>query len=335
MPSLSTLRFYRNNHAGELLEYFLISAVATVLIVRFYLEQMNYPQIGGTYLHIAHMLPGGFLMVAGIIILITFFGNRAQTLAVLLSGIGFGLFIDELGKFISKDNNYFFQPTIALLYIIFIVLFLLFRLLSQHRKLEPDESLMNAMNLMEEGLVRDLNPSEYNAMRHYLKQSKNSKEISQALHMLAEEVIISNHSDGSYWFRLKKKLHKFYKKIVISRWGIRVLTVLFILQALSILSISDFFSFATAVTQPLSTLIPALSSLVSGVIALWGAIKLRSSRLAAYKLFRISMLITLLISQFFWFYKEQFGTLPDLFVVLGLYAALQILIKEEQMLTQE
>lgn len=333
--SFSSARFYRNNHAGELLEYFLISAVATVLIIRFYLEQTNYPQFGGDYLHIAHMLPGGFLMITGIILLITFFGSRAQAAAVILSGVGFGLFIDELGKFITKDNNYFFQPTIALLYLIFILLFLLFRMFNQRRYLEPDEYVLNAMNLMEEGLVRNLNPSEYNAMRHYLKKSKHSQSISRALHMLAEEVIISNHSEGSYWVRFKKKLHHFYKKIVISRWGIRALTVLFMLQALSILSISDFFSLKTAISQPMSVLIPAVSSLISGFIALLGAIKLRSSRLTAYKLFRISMLITLLVSQFFWFYTEQFGTLPDLLVVLVLYGALQILIKEEQSLRQE
>jgi len=33
-------------------------------------------------------------------------------------------FIDELGKFITSDNNYFFQPTISLIYIVFIIIFL-------------------------------------------------------------------------------------------------------------------------------------------------------------------------------------------------------------------
>lgn len=331
MFTFSSMRLYRNNHAGELLEYFLIAAVATVLLVRFYLEQTNYPQIGGDYLHIAHMLPGGILMVVGIIMLITFFGNRAQSIAILISGVGFGLFIDELGKFITKDNNYFFQPTIAFLYIIFIILFLLFRLLSNHSKLQPDEYLMNAMNLMEEGIVRKLDASEYKAMIHYLHEASLTQPISHSLRELAETVIANKPSEGSYWLRIKRQLHKFYKKMVISQWGIRIITTIFILQAITIL-ISIQFDFVRFFSQPLSLLVPAISSIIAAIISLFGAIKLRKSRFAAYKLFRLSMLVTLLVTQSFWFYNKQLGNLPDLLVVLGLYAALQILIKEEQSL---
>lgn len=44
-----------------------------------------------------------------------------QRLCALIGGIGFGLFIDELGKFITRDNNYFFQPTIGLIYAVFAI----------------------------------------------------------------------------------------------------------------------------------------------------------------------------------------------------------------------
>lgn len=72
-------------------------------------------------------------MTIAILILLTLYTNRtARHFAAATGGIGFGLFIDELGKFITKDNNYFFQPTIALIYVIFIILYLSIKIIKKH-----------------------------------------------------------------------------------------------------------------------------------------------------------------------------------------------------------
>ena len=51
--------------------------------------------------------------------------------SVDIAGAGFGTFIDELGKFITRDHDYFFRPTAGLLYVIFVLLFLAFRALDR------------------------------------------------------------------------------------------------------------------------------------------------------------------------------------------------------------
>jgi len=56
---------------------------------------------GGHGLHIAHMLWGGLLILIALVLLLAFIGRHLQSSTALLSGIGFGTFIDELGKFIS------------------------------------------------------------------------------------------------------------------------------------------------------------------------------------------------------------------------------------------
>ena len=49
-------------------------------------------------------------MVLAIGILLIFLGRGARRPAALIGGVGFGFFIDELGKFITEDNDYFFKP---------------------------------------------------------------------------------------------------------------------------------------------------------------------------------------------------------------------------------
>src|SRR3979490_1363738 len=116
--------FIRNLDAGQLLETFLVSAVASVLAVRFFLGATGYPRLGGGGLHVAHMLWGGALMLAAVLVLLGYLGHRIRRAAAVLAGIGFGLFIDELGKFITSDNNYFYRPALALIYVVFVLLFL-------------------------------------------------------------------------------------------------------------------------------------------------------------------------------------------------------------------
>src|SRR5262245_17887202 len=117
----------RNVDGGALLELILVYAVATILCIRVYLELTGYPKIGGDGLHIAHMLWGGLLMLIALVLLIAFLGKGTVRLGAIAGGLGFGLFIDELGKFITNDNNYFYRPTFAVMYVIFVLLFFSFR----------------------------------------------------------------------------------------------------------------------------------------------------------------------------------------------------------------
>ena len=63
------------------------------------------------------------MMAIAIIFAISFLPPINRRSSRSSAGAGFGWFIDELGKFITRDVNYFFQPTIALIYIMFIVMY--------------------------------------------------------------------------------------------------------------------------------------------------------------------------------------------------------------------
>src|SRR3954469_15388219 len=144
------MRRARNADFGSLQETFLVCAVSTILIIRTELWLTNYPQIGGHGLHIAHLLWGGLFMLVAIGTLVTFLGRSSRRTAAVVGGIGFGFFIDELGKFVTSDNDYFFKPAAAMIYVIFIVLFLVNRAMKRRRRLSETERLSNVAELIGE-----------------------------------------------------------------------------------------------------------------------------------------------------------------------------------------
>ena len=84
-------------------ESFLVSAVVTVLGIRAYLSATGYPQLGGGGLHIAHVLWGGLLMMAGVLLILLRLGRAALRTGAVLAGVGF--FIDEIGKFVTSEST--------------------------------------------------------------------------------------------------------------------------------------------------------------------------------------------------------------------------------------
>ena len=132
-------------------EMFLVSSVAAILAIRAALFATGYPKLGGGGIHIAHMLWGGLMMFAAQLLLMLCFGRRTERVAAILGGLGFGTFIDELGKFVTEDNDYFFRPTPVILYIIFCVLFVGLKLIEPHyepSRFDENESLGNSLQLL-------------------------------------------------------------------------------------------------------------------------------------------------------------------------------------------
>jgi hypothetical protein len=114
----------RDPRATTYLMGFVVSAVLTILILRLALALAGYPQVGGGGLHIAHELWGGLLMGLAIVLAMSFIGQVVRPYVAIVTGIGFGLFLDEVGKFVTSTNNYFFKPALAIIYatVVFFVL---------------------------------------------------------------------------------------------------------------------------------------------------------------------------------------------------------------------
>lgn len=94
----------------------IVSFVVSVVGTRWYLQATGYPQVGGGELHVAHMLWGGLLLVVAAVLPLLLTGRGILTLSAILAGAGTGLFIDEVGKFITASNDYFYPVAAPLIY---------------------------------------------------------------------------------------------------------------------------------------------------------------------------------------------------------------------------
>ncbi|HZQ33353.1 MAG TPA: hypothetical protein VFB19_16685 [Mycobacterium sp.] len=137
-------------------ESFIIIAIVTILVTRLYLKLTGYPQVGGGNLHIAHTLYGEALMMLALLIGWLLLGGGARNLAVVLGGIGFGLVLDEVGKFVTKDNDYFYGPSAEIMYVLVVVVLVGTRALRAVHPLTAQECLASAAVIAADGLARGL-----------------------------------------------------------------------------------------------------------------------------------------------------------------------------------
>ncbi|HEY5235697.1 MAG TPA: hypothetical protein VIJ14_05930 [Rhabdochlamydiaceae bacterium] len=337
---MSQKLFYRNVRARDHLEIFLVSAISAVLLLRFFLSISGYPQVGGGSLHIAHMLYGGLLMLIALTLNLSFLGARIQRISAFFGGIGFGVFIDELGKFLTKDNNYFFRPTIGLIYAIFIILYLTFNFLSRPNRLTQHEYELNALAQLEEAVLKNLNSADKRKIDQLLARSDPRSPITQELKKLLARLNTVPPPEPNRFQRLLAAADKQYERFWHNRASSRLVGVLFIAQAAVFLvitlatvfnSFDDLHSIFQAHDSYANRLIVGqlITSAVAGFFAVSGALKILSSRLEAFELFRRAVLINLLLTQFFVFSRIQFGAIPGFLVNLALLVGLHYAITEE------
>ncbi len=107
----------RRTLAPAYLTLLAVSFGVTVIVTRVFLALTGYPQVGNGTLHIAHALWGGLALAIAAGMLLQFADPRLLPVAAVLAGVGTGLFIDEVGKFITQRNDYFFPAAAPLIYL--------------------------------------------------------------------------------------------------------------------------------------------------------------------------------------------------------------------------
>jgi hypothetical protein len=169
-----TLRLIQREAAEHYLLLTMISFAASITLTRLFLSLTNYPQLGGDGLHIAHVLWGGLLLYIAALLPLLFANRGTYTLGAVLAGVGIGLFIDEVGKFITQQNNYFFPAAAAIIYVCFLLTVLLFLNIRRGDKTRERDELMRDFEDIWEMLHNPLPPKKYLQLKTHLESAVKS-----------------------------------------------------------------------------------------------------------------------------------------------------------------
>lgn len=312
----------RDPGASSSLAGFLVSGVATVIVTRALLAATGYPQLGGDGLHIAHVLWGGLLMALAVMVLLSFVGPVVRPLAAVVGGIGFGLFIDEIGKFVTDDNDYFFRPTAALIYLVVVALMLLGEALHGRTPYRRAEYLAAAADAAVAGLAGGFTPHARAHARDLLARAGDEHGAREVAAVL--DVVDTDQAEApNPVARVSAWVVRVTHRMVGARLVPGATVALLLLGAVGTV-VRGLVAWDAAGLGTWVALGMVGGVAVTSGLAVWGLVRLRRDRYRAYLMFRRAVLVSLLVTQFFVFLAEEFaavwGLLLDL-LVLGLVEA--------------
>jgi hypothetical protein len=279
-------------------------------------------------------------MLVAIGTLVTFLGRSSRRTAAIVGGVGFGFFIDELGKFVTSDNDYFFKPAAAMIYVIFVVLFLVNRAMRRRRGLSETERLSNAAELVGEAARGSF--SEADRARALVLLEGLSGELAPQLRRLVSELPATPPRRPLLPVRLMHAVRAWLGRLAHRPWFGRVVAyvfaawaLLFVLAMVELVLELGLFEeggemkgFESDTLSQLH-LVNVASLTASAASAVLVAIGLRGllgrTPLSGYRMLERALFVSIFVSRLFAFVESQFaavfGLLVDLLLLAALHAA--------------
>lgn len=314
--------------------YLLISLVAfgvTVIAVRVFLQMTGFPQIGNTVLHIAHALWGGLLLFIAVLLPLLLINRWVIQVSALLSGVGAGLFIDEVGKFITQTNDYFFPPALPLIYGFFLLTVLVYLYFRRPRRQDPRSALYHALEGLQDVLDGDLDVAEATRIETQLTVARQSERpeiisLSSAIDgFLQQEKQHLPAPEPDYWQRmamkadasgrrLGRRAHRVLVTLILILWLVFVIAFVAILA----LDVPTLESQVTQWRDPLIAIQALVGMLMLAALVIW----LRRDEKTGLRLAVIGFLVSLVAFQSIYFYLSQFAALTITLLQLALLLTL-------------
>ena len=302
----------------------LLSFALSVSLTRLFLALTGYPQLGGGGLHISHVLWGGLLLFIAAMLPLVLANRWVYRSAAILAGVGIGLFVDEVGKFITQSYDYFFPPAAPIVYAFFLICVLVYLQITKPRPRNARSELYIALEMMEEILDHDLDAHEHNEIKNRLTfvidQGESPEFIRLAedlLNFFNEEQIVLAPSPPGRLQDLAARLREFEVKY-LDRDRLRTLLIL----GLGILGLLSVFIPALSlinlpltpgrepVLEPYWYIALQVVQMLTGLLLILGAgMIMKGSESKGFRVSYITLLVYLTIVDLYLFYYYQFATI--------------------------
>lgn len=312
---------------------FLVTTAATVLVTRALLALTGYPQLGGGGLHVAHVLWGGLAMALATMLLLSFAGPTLRPLGALVGGVGFGLFVDEVGKFVTSDNDYFYEPAPAIIYATVVLLGVVAETLHRRRPRDPREALAGAVDEAVAGVVGGFTPAARARAESLLAAGADEPGAAQVRALLRS--VAEDHAElpdpvDAVASRVVRVLHTLVRARVVPWLAVAALV------GTSGVAVAG--AVARWVRGDGSPGWVVAGAVVAGAVSLalagTGLVRVRADAVDGYRWFRRAVLVSLLVTQFFLFRLSQWdaswGLLVDLAVLGVVGAELEVLRRRRE-----
>lgn len=315
--------------------YILTSLVAfavTVIATRVFLELSGYPQVGNDVLHIAHALWGGLLLMVAAFLPLAYANRWALQASALLGGIGTGLFIDEVGKFITQTNDYFFPPALSLIYGIVLLNVLVYLTFRHSREHDPRTAIYHVFEGLQDAWDEDLDTAEAARIEAQLavaRQSERSEIVTLANAVSAyleneQEHLLAAEPD--IWKRFNRWVDRTGRRLGRHRHRTIIASLLILWPVLVIRYVVVLSQGGTTLSSQIVQwrgVLLALQGVVGGVMLLALVVWLVRSEKWGLKLAAGGFLVSLIALQTLYFYISQFSAIT---VTLLQLVCLQVLL---------
>lgn len=253
-----------------------IAFAITVVGTRLYLDVTGYPQLGNSTFHFAHALWGGLLQVIAAMLMLIYLNEWIFSLSAILAGVGIGLFIDEIGKFITQSNDYFFPLAAPIIYVAFILCVFAYFYIRRYQTDDKRATLYGVLEDLEMLLDDDLDSETHRSLINRLEsiptestRSDLTALANSLLQFLKSEQVNVKPPKPTVWSLLLQHLLKFEERWLPKKIVHRLLIVAFtILGSISLFKIVVLLALVldqTAIDNPFIATLLENNPLIRGV----------------------------------------------------------------------